>query len=248
MLSTEKSRRIWMYLRQHRVMSIVVGHVIVLTVLGLGWLGSAFTPALFGALAQAPCAQGDQTYVVRSGDTLGSIAASHGTTWQKLSSYNHLANPNMIFVSQHICMQNSGTNGIAKAAPVSNRPVQLPVVGAIHGKGNPFPYGVCTWWASQRYFQVHGFFVPWSMNANAWQWQDRAREFHWHVSATPVVGSIINLQPGVQGASGLGHVALVESVKSNGHVIASNMNWGPNYTQVTNVEFAPGPGVSFLFA
>ncbi|GER87744.1 hypothetical protein KDW_19060 [Dictyobacter vulcani] len=245
MLFTEKSRRIWLYVNQHRKLSIAVGHVIVLAVLGVVWLSSAFAPAVFGALAQASCAKNDQTYVVRGGDTLGSIAAGHKTTWQKLTSYNHLSDPNRIFVNQHICIQGHGNTTVAKGGPTGNHPV---VVGAIHGKGNPFPAGVCTWWASQRYYQLHGIFVPWTTNANAYQWTARARDFRWRVSATPSVGAIISLQPGVQGASAFGHVAVVESVKGNGHVIASNLNWGPDYSRITNVEFRPGPGVSFISA
>ena len=81
-----------------------------------------------------------------------------------------------------------------------------------------------------------------------WQWTDRAYQFGWHVSSSPVAGSIIDLQPWVQGAHGLGHVAFVEQLLSNGDVIASNMNWGANPTQVTDVQFSPGPGVTFLWA
>lgn len=32
---------------------------------------------------------------------------------------------------------------------------------------NVFPYGACTWWADQRYYQLHGIFVPWHTQANA---------------------------------------------------------------------------------
>ena len=115
-----------------------------------------------------------------------------------------------------------------------------------YGSSNPFPYPSCTWWADQRYHQLHGVFVPWRTNANAWQWTARAYQFGWHVSSKPTNGSIINLQPWVQGAYGLGHVAVVERILSNGHVIASNMSWGANPYRVVNVEFAPGRGVTFI--
>jgi len=117
----------------------------------------------------------------------------------------------------------------------------------IYGTGNYFPSGQCTWWANQRYHQVHGHYVPWRTNSNAYQWKDRARQYGWHVSTTPKLGSIIDLQPYVQGAGGLGHVAYVEKVLSNGHVIASNMNWGRYYWKVVNVEFRPGSGVTFIY-
>jgi surface antigen len=116
------------------------------------------------------------------------------------------------------------------------------------GSVNVFPYGSCTWWANQRYYQLHGFFVPWRTQSNAWQWTARAYEFGWHVSNVPIVGAIIVLQPGVEGASyWAGHVAVVERILSNGHVIASNMNWGAYPWQITYVEFAPGPGVTFIY-
>jgi surface antigen len=114
------------------------------------------------------------------------------------------------------------------------------------GTGNYFPYGQCTWWANQRYFQLHRVFVPWRTQSNAWQWTARAYQFGWHVSRSPTVGSIIDLQPWVQGAYGLGHVAVVERVLRNGHVIASTMNWGAYPWRVTYVQFAPGPGVTFI--
>ncbi|GCE04762.1 COG3942 and LysM peptidoglycan-binding domain-containing protein [Dictyobacter aurantiacus] len=241
MLALKKHQRIWTYLNQHRATSIIAAHVAVVTVMGLVWLSTAFAPALFSALAQAPCAKGDQTYVVRGGDTLGGIAATHATTWQRLAAYNHLPNPNLIFINQHICIQGHGVVG-------GNPPVVSVGLMAVKGNVNPFAYGQCTWWASQRYFQLHGFYVPWTTNSNAWQWQNRALEFHWHVSSQPTVGAIMDLQPGVQGAQALGHVGVVEMVMSNGHVLVSSMNWGPNYSQVTNFEFRPGPGVSFISA
>jgi surface antigen len=116
---------------------------------------------------------------------------------------------------------------------------------AVSGR-NPFPYGQCTWWATQRYYQLHGVFVPWRINANAWQWTNRASEFGWRVSAVPQVGDIMVLQPGVQGAFSMGHVAVVEQVLSSGRIIASSMNWGANRGSVTDAQFHAGPGVNFI--
>ncbi|MFL5652574.1 MAG: CHAP domain-containing protein [Ktedonobacteraceae bacterium] len=114
------------------------------------------------------------------------------------------------------------------------------------GSSNPFPYPSCTWWADQRYHQLHGVYVPWRTNANAWQWTARAYQFGWRVSSRPTYGAIIDLQSWVEGAYGAGHVAVVERILSNGHVIASNMSWGAHPYQVTYVEFAPGRGVTFI--
>lgn len=114
------------------------------------------------------------------------------------------------------------------------------------GTRNTFPYGECTWWADQRYHQLHGVFVPWYRSANAGQWAVQASNYGWHVSGDPQVGDILVLQPNVQGAGSVGHVAVVEQVLSNGHVVASSMNWGINPRAVSHYQFVPGPGVAFV--
>jgi surface antigen len=211
------------------------------------------------AQSQAVCSSGDRTYVVVSGDTLSGIAYRFGTNWGSLASHNHIANPNLIYANQVICIPGGGTVNrvIHKSTSTANVPlntIAAPKITAVRavssnspvGSGNVFPYGQCTWWADQRYFQLHGVYVPWRTQSDAWQWTARAYQFGWHVSSSPTVGSIIDLQPWVQSAYGLGHVAVVEQVLRNGHVIASNMNWGAYPWQVTYVQFTPGPGVTFI--
>jgi LysM repeat protein len=44
--------------------------------------------------------QATGAYVVKSGDTLGAIAARYGTTWQTLQSLNGLSNPNYLYIGQ----------------------------------------------------------------------------------------------------------------------------------------------------
>lgn len=50
----------------------------------------------------------EQVYTVKAGDTLSKIAAKYGTTYQKLASYNGIANPNKINVGQKIRIPESG--------------------------------------------------------------------------------------------------------------------------------------------
>ena len=214
--------------------------IVIAAVLGMVLVSSGTGAGTIGVLAKTLCARGDQVYFVVSGDTLGGIATRYHTTWQRLASYNHIANPNIIYMHQTICIP-------GKARPTRKpAPVKPPINPPIRGTGDYFPYGQCTWWTSYRYFQLHGIYVPWKTQADAWEWTARARDFHWHISSTPSPGAIINLQPWVEGAYGLGHVAVVEKVLKNGHVIASNMNWGAYYWEVTYVEFTPGPGVTFI--
>lgn len=223
----QKYQRIWEFVQRHRMISLIAGHVCVLLVLATLLLGGT---GRLGVWARSGCADGDLAYATRSGDTLSGIAASYRMDWQHLAAYNHIAEPYTIYPGEIICVPHQTTH----------QPVK--------GENNPFPYGQCTWWASQRYHDLHGIYVPWISQADAWQWKDRAHQFYWHVSSKPSPGAIIDLQPWVQGAYGLGHVAVVERILTNGHVIASNMNWGAHPSQITDVEFAPGPGVTFIFA
>lgn len=59
---------------------------------------------------QNNAAAGEKTYTVKKGDTLSKIASKYGTTYQKLASYNGIANPNVISVGQIIRIPGSGTH------------------------------------------------------------------------------------------------------------------------------------------
>lgn len=54
---------------------------------------------------------GETVYVVKEGDTLSSIAARYGTTYQKLAEYNGISNPNVISVGQKIKIPGTGSKG-----------------------------------------------------------------------------------------------------------------------------------------
>ena len=45
-------------------------------------------------------------YTVKSGDTLSGIAKRYNTTYQALAQYNHIADPNKIYVGQQIKIPN----------------------------------------------------------------------------------------------------------------------------------------------
>ena len=83
---------------------------------------------------------------------------------------------------------------------------------------NRYTYGYCTWYAFNRRVQM-GLPVGtmWG-NANTWAWN--AGQAGYRVDHTPEVGAI------VQNGGGLGHVAIVEAVNSNGSITISEMN-GP---------------------
>ena len=67
---------------------------------------SASVPS--GNPSSGSASSAEQVYTVRAGDTLSKIAEKYGTTYQKLASYNGIANPNKINVGQKIKIPGSG--------------------------------------------------------------------------------------------------------------------------------------------
>lgn len=119
-------------------------------------------------------------------------------------------------------------------------------MASVNGQSNNFPQGQCTWWADNRYQQLTGYYVP--FNGNAMDWARNCLAYGWISSSKPVQPSIICFQPGVQLASSLGHVAVVEKINADGTILTSNMNYGSNPSAVVDVTFTAGPGVSFIYA
>lgn len=70
--------------------------------------GSSVTPTPAPKPTSTPTSE--KTYIVKSGDTLSGIASKYGTTYQVLSKYNNIANPNLIHVGQVIKIPTSGTS------------------------------------------------------------------------------------------------------------------------------------------
>lgn len=73
----------------------------------------------------APCSHGDQAYKVTQGDTLGSIASRFGTNWSVLASHNHIAQANLIYAGQQVCIPDSksarSASSTVKLGPSANR-------------------------------------------------------------------------------------------------------------------------------
>ncbi len=98
------------------------------------------------AQVYAPCAHGDQAYQVTQGDTLGSIAAHFGTTWSTLASHNHIAQPDLIYVGQQVCIP-AGTSARSASSTVSlssnttSAPVGLSIESMITRAFGPYTPG-----------------------------------------------------------------------------------------------------------
>jgi soluble lytic murein transglycosylase-like protein len=87
------------------VLRYATRHLVVLATLVLVATG-AIGGSIFGlhTFAAGPCAAGNKTYYVVWGDTLSGIAYRYHSTVARLASYNHIANPNLIFPQQRICI------------------------------------------------------------------------------------------------------------------------------------------------
>jgi surface antigen len=75
--------------------------------------------------------------------------------------------------------------------------------------GNPYTGGGCTYWAWQNRQDLPGHL------GNARYWAANAAQAGFPVDGTPEVGAIAVYQPGIYGAFGAGHVAVVEQVRGN---------------------------------
>ena len=75
------------------------------------------------------CSTHDRSYSVVAGDTLSGIANRYGTTWSSLASHNDIADPNLIFVNQVVCIPTAGAKGSAVPVAQAQR-VSAPVTSA----------------------------------------------------------------------------------------------------------------------
>lgn len=101
-----------------------------------------------------------------------------------------------------------------------------------------WPYGQCTWRVALYYM------IPWS--GNAMDWTAGALANGWQVGSAPHIGDIAVFQPGDNGASSDGHVAIVTNVNGDGtaQVWEQNVTFGtaaPDSRQITL-----GTGTQFI--
>lgn len=182
------------------------------------------------ALAVAPLATGNSSIFSGLFSSSGSIH----------SSSDSLYNQNLIAqaATQTALQHTDGYGGISTGGQTTVGSDVTP---------DRFAFGNCTYWADLEYHNLTGYWVQWSGNADEWAYG--AQQAGWNVSSQPHVYSIIVLQPGVEGAGWLGHVAVVMSINPDGSVVTSNMNWYANggWDIVSPVVFYPGPGVTFVW-
>ncbi|HAG97904.1 MAG TPA: hypothetical protein DCL75_03335 [Ktedonobacter sp.] len=102
---------------QHFVKGSLVGKFSIGIALGLLLMVTTFFVNVPGASAHAwaTCSRSDYSYRVVAGDTLSGIGYRYGKSWSGLASYNHIVNPNLIYVNQIVCIPVHGANNTVSA-------------------------------------------------------------------------------------------------------------------------------------
>lgn len=96
-----------------KVITIVRLAVVASILCTLGIALSVFT-------TQAHAASCSNPYTVKAGNTLSQIASRYGANWHTLAADNSIANANLIYINQQICISNTHTTTTTPVAPTTN--------------------------------------------------------------------------------------------------------------------------------
>lgn len=172
-------------------------------------------------------------YTVRAGDTVDSIASKYQADKSRIVSFNDLELGGLtagrsIIVPGGVLPANERPGYVAPRSSrgfggsYSNVNAQIARASA----GNRYVFGNCTYYAYERRLQL-GRPVG-SFWGNAATWTMNARAAGYLVNSTPAPGAVM------QNGGGYGHVAIVESVGSDGSVTISEMNYAGNFNRITS--------------
>jgi LysM repeat protein len=102
-----------------KVITIIRLAVVASILCTFGIVISAFTTQ---AHAAASCSN---PYKVKAGDTLSQIASRYNANWHTLAADNNIANANLIYVNQQICISNTHKAIATHVAPaINSAPIQ----------------------------------------------------------------------------------------------------------------------------
>jgi CHAP domain protein len=197
-------------------------------------------------------------YKIKSGDSIKSLSEKYQANLERLISYNKLKdgeelkegaeivipggilpeeerpdyNPRSKVFSNYVASKSRSSlesGSISSVSLSSNYNVKA---------GNAYAWGNCTWYAYNRRPDIGSFW------GNASTWAVSARAAGYRVDQTPSVGAIAQWNAYAnQYIWGYGHVAIVESVNSDGTVTVSDMNYAGKLNVVTT-RTVPASSVS----
>jgi surface antigen len=198
---------------------------------------------------------GDQLTLVcskRGQDVTGfftsNVPGLSNNLWYQTSDGHYVAGVDIETGTRNVaapeCSPSPPSSG-SQAAPVANS-------GRATGKTqgvNPGAPGQCTWGAAQKWFEASGSYPALVGDASAWR--DSAAAAGWTVVDDPRDRSIVVFQPGVAGASSIGHVAWVDSVSQRPdgwwiHVTEMNNSYLGGVGIFDDHDVKDVPGMSYI--
>lgn len=181
-------------------------------------------------------------YTVKSGDTAGSIAGKYQASENRIISFNNLeisgvSEGQRIMVPAGQLPETERPGYVAPRAATSqgNYGGGYSTVNSQIAKasaGNRYAFGNCTWYAYERRAQLGRPVGSFWGNGGSWGYSGSAAGFR--VDRNPESGAVL-----VQAGSP-GHVAIVESVNSDGSLTISEMNYAGNFNRVTSRTIPAG--------
>ncbi len=188
-------------------------------------------------------------YTVKDTDTIDSIASKYHADKQRIVAFNDLEFGGLTPGKKIIIPAGSLPE---EERPGYVTPRSAARFGAYNGGystvdaqlagasvGNRYAFGNCTFYAYERRLQL-GRPVG-SFWGNASSWAVNARVAGYQVNNTPAVGAVM------QNGGGAGHVAIVESVNSDGSITISEMNYAGNFNRVTSRTVSAGAAGGFTY-
>lgn len=197
-------------------------------------------------------------YRFKSGDNIKSVAEKYQANLERLISYNKLKDgeepkegvevviPGGILPEEErpdynprskVFSTSTTSNSRKSSSPVSVSKVSLSSNYNIKA-GNAYAWGNCTWYAYNRRPDIGSFW------GNASTWAVSARAAGYKVDQNPSVGAIAQWNAYANSYIwGYGHVAIVESVNSDGTITVSDMNYAGKLNVVTT-RTVPASSVS----
>lgn len=191
-------------------------------------------------------------YTVKDGDTIDTIVNKYRADKDRVVAFNDLEFGGL----------NPGSKIIIPAGslPEDERPGYTPPrngrLGALGSSysigsqfaqasvGNRYAPGNCTWYAYERRAQLGRPIGSFWGNANTWAMNARAAGFV--VNRTPAPGAVAHWNAYQGGSYYAGHVAVVESVNSDGSIRISEMNFQGAYGSITERTIDPGSVSNFI--
>lgn len=159
-------------------------------------------------------------YSAQAGDNADSIAQRFSGDKDRVILYNDLEASGAILAGTQIIIPGGSPAAVGAAISGSSRGGSTNTLVGLSGGGNRYDYGYCTWYVYERRAAL-GRPVG-GMWGNATSWASLARASGFSISNRPAVGSVLQTS---NAAGGYGHVAVVESVNSDGSILISEMNY-----------------------